>query len=170
MKNFILKCKPVHSHYNVKHAPNRRYLPVGVNFTGIYKYFKQDCFEKGIKVCSWTHFLKMIQQLNLSTAEPAQDICTKCKNHEMEHKILPRPCNCDHCQDLGKHLASKRNSRGDLKVIEEKCDKSNGKDTTNKYTSSVQDTLYTVDMQKSYLYAVIRNKILLFFLEACSFQ
>ncbi|PZC82453.1 hypothetical protein B5X24_HaOG210494 [Helicoverpa armigera] len=82
MKNFILKYNPMPSHYNIKHAPNRKYLPVGVNFTSIYKEFQIYCQEKNLKVCSWAHFHQMIKQLNLSTAEPAQDICTKCRNHE----------------------------------------------------------------------------------------
>lgn len=59
----------------------------------------------------------MIKQLNLSTAEPVQDICTKCKNHELKHKTLPLSCNCNDCLDL-EHLENKRASRRDYKIIE----------------------------------------------------
>lgn len=113
--DFIMKYKPVQSHYNLKHAPNRKYLPPGVNFTLMYNQFKQHCTEKQLKVCSWTHFHSIIKSLNLSTAEIPQDICTKCRNHDMEHKNRPLPCNCDLCQDLANHLENKRNSRKDLK-------------------------------------------------------
>lgn len=147
MKKNILKYNPMPSHYNIKHAPNRRYLPVGVNFSGMYKEFKLYCLENNLKVCSWAHFYSMIKQLNLSTAEPAQDICTKCKNHELKHKILPLPCNCEDCIDLGKHLQNKRDSRRDLKAIEEMCENSEGK-----------DVLYTVDMQKAICMPLLTTK------------
>lgn len=137
MKNFILQYKPVPSHYRISHAPNRKYLPIGITFTSIYKDFQQHCLDKCLKVCSWTHFHNMIQKLNLSTCEPPQDICSKCRNHEQKHKTLPAPCNCNDCIDLDQHLKNKRDSRRDLKIIEEKVDKSDG-----------QEALYTVDMQK----------------------
>lgn len=40
MKNFILKYNPVSSHYNIVNAPNRKYLPVGLTFSDIYKDLK----------------------------------------------------------------------------------------------------------------------------------
>ncbi|XP_045771874.1 uncharacterized protein LOC123871886 [Maniola jurtina] len=147
MKNFILKFNPVPSHYNIKHAPNRRYLPIGITFTAIYNEFKLHCLEKNQKVCSWPHFYSMIKQLNLSTAEIAQDICTKCKNHEIKHKTLPLPCNCNDCLDLEQHLENKRASRRDYKILEEKCNSSEG-----------QDVLFTVDMQKAICMPLLTTK------------
>lgn len=147
IRNFILKYKPVHSHYNIQHAPNRRYLPMGVTFSSIYNDFKRYCQEKSMQKCSWTHFHKMIKEMNISTAEPVHDICTRCKNHETAHKTMPLPCNCEDCIDLGQHLEKKRNSRRDLKLVEEKCEKSGGK-----------ESVYTVDMQKAIQMPLLTTK------------
>lgn len=147
MKNFILKYNPVPSHYNIQHAPNRKYLPIGVTFSSIYKEFQQHCLDNNFKVCSWTHFHSMIKHLNLSTAEPVQDICDKCRNHTIKHKNLPLPCNCDDCLQMGTHLQNKRESRRDLKLIEIKCNESEGK-----------EALFTVDMQKAISMPLLTTK------------
>ncbi|CAH0403849.1 unnamed protein product [Chilo suppressalis] len=139
--DFIMKYKPVQSHYNLQHAPNRMYLPPGVNFTLIFNQFKEHCTEKGLKVCSWTHFHSKIKSLNLSTAEMPQDICIKCRHNEMDHKNRPLPCN------LANHLSNKRNSRKDLKTVEEKCKNSNG-----------NEFVYTVDMQKVICMPLLNSK------------
>jgi hypothetical protein len=60
---------------------------------------------------------------------------------------MPRPCNCDNCQDLGRHLENKRNSRIDFKEIEGICDLSEGK-----------EVLFTVDMQKAICMPIIDIK------------
>lgn len=69
LEEFILKYNPIPSHYNNKHAPLRKYLPVGINFSTIYKHFTQYCQDNNMKICGWTHFHAMIKKLNFSTAE-----------------------------------------------------------------------------------------------------
>lgn len=147
MKNFILKYKPIYSHYNIQHAPNRRYLPIGVTFSLIFQDFKRYCVEESMEQCSWSHFHKMIKEMNISTAEPVHDICTKCKNYELAHEKKPRPCNCDECIEWAQHLENKRKSRRDLNMVEERCEKSGKK-----------ESLYTVDMQKAIQMPLLTTK------------
>lgn len=69
LKDFIEKVKPTISHYNLKHAPKRRYLPCGVCFSDLHRLFKFHCQETGIKICSWFYFYNIIKEINLSTAD-----------------------------------------------------------------------------------------------------
>ena len=147
LKEFILKYNPISSHYNSNHAPNRKYLPVGINFSTIFKHYKQFCQDNNLSTCGWTHFHNMVKKLNLSTAELSQDICTKCKNHKIAHEKLPLPCNCQDCIIIGQHLENKRNSRRDLKLAEERSDNSEGK-----------EAVFTVDMQKAICMPLLTTK------------
>ncbi|KAL4720213.1 hypothetical protein ACJJTC_018659 [Scirpophaga incertulas] len=85
IKSFIEKLQPTVSHYNVKHAPKRKYLPCWVTFSDIYKDYITYCSDKGIRLCSWPYFHNIVQEMNLSTSNPRQDLCTICANHETEH-------------------------------------------------------------------------------------
>ncbi|KAI5632050.1 hypothetical protein NE865_15233 [Phthorimaea operculella] len=141
--NFINRSQPTVSHYNISHAPNRKYLPSGISFSDIYKDYLRYCADKNLQDCSWSFFHKIIKKMNLSTSNPRQDLCTVCTNHAEEHPQNDEnkdethscaECNCKSCEVFEQHNKNKRLSRQCL-----------DEDIKNKK----RDTqIFTADMQK----------------------
>ncbi|KAL4720885.1 hypothetical protein ACJJTC_002927 [Scirpophaga incertulas] len=138
VKEFIENVKPTVSHYNLKHAPNRRYLPCGVSFRDLFKAYILHCEETNTKKCSWTYFHNIVKEMNLSTANPRQDLCTTCQKHKDIHddeNHICSDCDCEVCTEFPTHKFNYTESR---KCLENdlKCDSPTVK-------------VFTVDMQKA---------------------
>lgn len=157
IKDFIEKTKPIVSHYNLKHAPNRRYLPCGVSFTDVYKLFKEHCNEIGMRECSWPYFHRILKDMNLSTSNPVQDLCTLCQNHSEKHKDEGHDCSlcdCKFCKEYPVHIDNKTEVR---KILDH---------DTQRSSDSIK--IFTVDMQK----AICMSKLTIkdyFFTQVSSF-
>lgn len=141
--SFINRSQPTVSHYNVSHAPNRKYLPSGISFSDIYKDYLIYCAENNLKDCSWSYFHKIIKMMNLSTSNPHQDLCTVCTNHAEDHPQNDdnedqthscAECNCKSCEVFEQHITNKRLSRQCL-----------DEDIKNK---TPHTKIFTADMQK----------------------
>lgn len=136
---FIERVKPTVSHYNLKHAPNRKYLPCGISFYDLYREFGTHCQENNIKSCSWPFFFKIIKKLNLSTAMPKQDLCTLCHNHKERHgtdtEHICSECECEMCKKYIIHYVNKTLSR---KLLDE-----------DEKSQNESKRVFTADMQKA---------------------
>lgn len=167
---FVESFQPVPSHYNLKHAPNRRYLPIGLTFTDIHSRFNAMKSVKKEKKCSWPYFHSILKTMNLSKANPSQDDCTKCTEHDIAHpktsQIEKGPenfsvnvpdktinihecdkCNCKQCEDFVQHRINKTVFRNHLHEQQEICKNSNRK-----------QAIFTVDMQKVILMPKLSTK------------
>ncbi|KAL4714331.1 hypothetical protein ACJJTC_009683 [Scirpophaga incertulas] len=139
IREYIEKIRPTVSHYNLKHAPNRRYLPCGVSFTDLYKAYIAHCDEVEIKRCSWAYFHGIVKEMNLSTSIPKQDNCTLCQNHKEAHASQPEhnclQCDCCVCRNFPEHLSNRDLSRQSLE-----------RDVS---TNNIEAKVFTADMQKA---------------------
>lgn len=113
-QEFIDNVKPTVSHYNLKHALNRRYLPCGVSFRDLFKAYISHCDETNNKKCSWAYFFNIVKEMNLSTANPRQDLCTTCQKHKDIHDDENHrcsECDCDVCAEFPTHQLNYTESR-----------------------------------------------------------
>lgn len=142
---FIEKYRPQKSHYNVEHAPNRRYLPVNTTFSNMHKEYLKHCIENNMRKCSWTYFHNICQKMNLSTAMPSQDSCDTCRKHAANHPESANnshdckscsSCDCDVCANYPEHIKNKNMSRQHLHQIEALCENDSDK------------AVFTADMKK----------------------
>jgi hypothetical protein len=149
---FIEKYRPLQSHYNLKHAPHRRYLPATITFTKIYEDFLKYCLDNNVRKCSWTYFINECKKMNLSTAEPSQDSCDVCNKHKSSHPDINlsihdcNDCGCDVCNYFPEHINNKNKSRQHLKEIGDLC------------ANTTDNVLFTADMQKVICMPVLTTK------------
>lgn len=76
IKNHIDSFHPTQSHYNLAHAPNRRYLPSDLS---IYKLWEE--FKSKIKPISYETYRKVFEKENIGFSKPSQDECPTCLLH-----------------------------------------------------------------------------------------
>ena len=73
------------SHYRIKHAPNRRYLPPGIYPRTIWRDFNSVQKQSGDRQCAEKFFLSVYHSMNISTCIASSDKCTICNEHDMKH-------------------------------------------------------------------------------------
>ncbi|XP_033629274.1 uncharacterized protein LOC117305910 isoform X2 [Asterias rubens] len=131
--------RPQVSHYKRQHAPNRRYLPSELSITLMYNHFK-DSLTEGEVVCSYTYYFGVFQSMNISFAQPENDLCKKCMEHNHTHSELEHSCttcDCAACSGFQKHKNDAEQARQALHLDTKKMEEHN------------KVIVATVDMQKA---------------------
>lgn len=75
---FLMSYKPVRPHYRIKHAPNRLYMPPSLNVQTLLNTY----LLKGYPKISYTSFLRVVKELNLSFAALGKEECSTCAKLE----------------------------------------------------------------------------------------
>ncbi|KAB0790600.1 hypothetical protein PPYR_14994 [Photinus pyralis] len=73
IKNHIETYHPQVSHYNISHAPHRRYLPPDLSIHQMHKDFSSK-----IKTVSYETYRKVFEKENIGFSAPTQDDCGLC--------------------------------------------------------------------------------------------
>ncbi|CAH1108131.1 unnamed protein product [Psylliodes chrysocephalus] len=125
---------PQVSHYNLQHAPHRRYLTCDLSIRVMWKNF---CLNPEKKV---SYIEKIFASKNISFAQPSQDECSQCslfKLHKIEHATADglSTDNFKKCSSFLKHKETYTQAREAYK-----------KDKAS--NSGHNHIVYAVDMQK----------------------
>ena len=131
-KQHIESYNPQVFHYKLSHAPNRRYLPLDLSVTSMWK----DFCERHEKVL-YKKYRHEFNLLNIGFEQPNQDECSVCILHKEHEKIFKESRDsCTICTDLNKHYLLYVEAR---KAYEDDRDK-------KRYPNSFG--VYSVDIQK----------------------
>ncbi|KAF5281753.1 hypothetical protein FQR65_LT14548 [Abscondita terminalis] len=145
IKNHINSYHPQVSHYNLEHAPNRRYLPCDITIRDMYK----DFIEKVYKI-SYETYRKVFDKENIGFASPTQDECGMCstyKNHA--HENAPTNSTSTVCEEPGQTKITICDicKKYDIhKIRYTVARKQYNEDSSKKWTSDFE--IFSVDMQK----------------------
>ncbi|CAH1977423.1 unnamed protein product, partial [Acanthoscelides obtectus] len=80
---------PVVSHYNLKHTPNRRFLPPDLTI----KYMWQDFCN--LQKISYDLYRRIFEKQNIGFKKPSQDECAQCLKHKVH---IIRQCDASSCK------------------------------------------------------------------------
>ncbi|KAF5281723.1 hypothetical protein FQR65_LT14563 [Abscondita terminalis] len=137
IKNHINSYHPQVSHYNLEHAPNRRYLPCDITIRDMYKDFIEKVYKISYKE-------------NIGFASPTQDECGMCstyKNHA--HENAPTNSTSTVCEEPGQTKITICDicKKYDIhKIRYTVARKQYNEDSSKKWTSDFE--IFSVDMQK----------------------
>lgn len=153
VKKHIDSYHPQVSHYNLEHAPNRRYLPCDITIREMYK----DFLSKFNKI-SYETYRKIFDKENIGFASPSQDECGMCstyKNHVHENNMPTTSTSTDHGleDEEASRLEELRKTICDIckkydlhKTRYTVARKQYNEDSNKKWTNDFE--IYSVDMQK----------------------
>ncbi|KAK4885764.1 hypothetical protein RN001_002035, partial [Aquatica leii] len=81
--NHINSFRPSISHYRRERALNRKYLPTDLNVQIMFK-----CFKSANKdfICSYEHYRKTVQEMNISFVKLNHEECFACKQYFLHEK------------------------------------------------------------------------------------
>lgn len=148
IKRHIDSYHPQVSHYNLEHAPKRRYLPCDITIREMYKDFISKVYN-----ISYETYRKVFDKENIGFGSPTQDECGVCsiyKNHVHENnvptisisagsaeseQVEAEKSSCEICQKYEIHKTR-------YTVARQKYNE----DSTKKWTSDFE--IFSVDMQK----------------------
>lgn len=124
---------PVVSHYNLNHAPNRRYLPSELTIMSLWKDFCQENFKISYEV-----YRKIFEKQNIGFVSPTQDECETCSKFEKYHDQSSAEHNMETCMECKALELHKQRYTDARKYYQE--------DKEQQSDSNVM--IYSVDMQK----------------------
>lgn len=136
--NHINSFNPVVSHYNLKHSPNRRYLPPELTVSFMWKDF-----SIGQKI-GYDLYRHIFKQQNIGFSRPSQDECDTCKIYKA-HSELNSNCTCKTCIYYHDHKMFYTEARQAYQADKDK-----------ELTSN--ERLFSVDMQKVLLLPKMSTK------------
>lgn len=137
--NHINSFNPVVSHYNLKHSPNRRYLPPELTVSFMWKDF---CI--GQKV-GYDLYRNIFKQQNIGFSRPSQDECDTCKIYKSHSSELNSSCTCKTCIYYNDHKLFYTEARQAYQA-----------DKAKELTSA--EKIFSVDMQKVLLLPKMSTK------------
>ena len=109
LKEHIERYRPLTPHYRYLHAPNRRYLPIDLSASTMYRHLVE---EKG-RVCSLERFRQAVREANIGFTRLAGEECEICKAFHLHVSTCTEHDTCQVCRDHASHLDRAERARAE---------------------------------------------------------